>query len=69
MRLLLSKRETARLVGCHPEHLMRLSRAGKFPRPIKVGGAVNCACRFIADEVEGWVSERMADRNTAVAKR
>ena len=30
MRLLLSKKETARLVGCHPEHLMRLSRSGKF---------------------------------------
>ena len=37
MRRLLSKREAADYVGFHPEHLMRLSRDGKFPRPIKLG--------------------------------
>lgn len=59
---LLSKKETAALVGVHPESIMRLSREGKFPRPIKLGGADNCAVRFVEDEVEAWLGERMAAR-------
>ena len=62
MARLLSKRETADLVGFHPEHVMRLARAGQFPKPIKTGNATNCAVRFIAAELDGWIAERMADR-------
>jgi predicted DNA-binding transcriptional regulator AlpA len=63
MARLLSKRETADLVGFHPEHVMRLARAGQFPKPIKTGAAVNCAVRFVAEEVDAWVAARMADRD------
>jgi predicted DNA-binding transcriptional regulator AlpA len=62
MPRLLSKRETAEIVGFHPEHVMRLARAGKFPRPIKLGGAPNCTVRFIADEVDAWIVSRIAVR-------
>ncbi len=62
---LLSKRETAARLGFHPEHLMRLARAGQFPRPIKTGSSANCAVRFVADEVEGWIAARMAERGRA----
>jgi predicted DNA-binding transcriptional regulator AlpA len=62
MPTLLSKREVAALVGFHPEHVMRLARAGEFPRPIKLGGTTNCAVRFVAEEVDAWIAARMAER-------
>jgi len=63
--LLLSKKQVAMLVGIHPESLMRLSRAGNFPKPIKLGDAENCAVRFIEDEVDNWIAAKMAARRTA----
>jgi predicted DNA-binding transcriptional regulator AlpA len=64
---LLSKREAAEIVGFHPEHVMRLARAGRFPKPIKTGPAAGCAVRFVADEVEAWIADRMAARRTGAA--
>lgn len=66
MQHLLSKKETAGLVGVHAEHLMRMTRQGRFPRPIKLGGTANCAVRFIAEEVEAWIAVRMAERDAAI---
>jgi predicted DNA-binding transcriptional regulator AlpA len=63
MRQLLSKRETADRLGYHPEHLMRLSRAGRFPQPIRLGASPNCAVRFVVDEVDDWLADRMANRD------
>jgi len=63
MRRLLSKKETAEIVGHHPEHIMRLARQGRFPRPIKTGTAENCSVRFVEDEIEAWISARMAERD------
>jgi len=64
---LLSKRDVAALVGFHPEHVMRLARAGRFPRPIKLGGATNCAVRFVTEEVDAWIAARMAERTGGAA--
>lgn len=58
MSRLLTKKATAELLHCHPEHVMRMSRLGKFPRPIKLGDAAGCAVRFDATEVEAWIAER-----------
>jgi predicted DNA-binding transcriptional regulator AlpA len=63
MRQLLSKREAAERLGYHPEHLMRLSRLGAFPRPIKLGSAANCAVRFAADEIDAWVTAHIEARD------
>ncbi|MGH6973238.1 MAG: helix-turn-helix transcriptional regulator [Stellaceae bacterium] len=41
---------------------MRMAREGRFPRPIKLGTAENCAVRFVAEEVEAWITVRMAGR-------
>lgn len=60
---LLSKKEVAACVGFHPEHVMRLARQHRFPQPIKLGGAENCAVRFVAQEVEAWITARMAERD------
>ena len=52
---LLSKAEVAEMVGCHPEHLMRLVRSGKFPQPIRLGDSQNCRPRFDAAAIAGWL--------------
>ena len=57
-----SKKQTAAAIGVHPEHLMRMTRERRFPRPIKLGTAENCAVRFVAEEVEAWIAARMAER-------
>jgi predicted DNA-binding transcriptional regulator AlpA len=57
-----TKKKTANVVGVHAEHLMRMSREGKFPKPIKMGESKNCAVRFVAEEVEAWLAGRMAQR-------
>jgi predicted DNA-binding transcriptional regulator AlpA len=62
-----SKKQTAALVHYHGEHVMRLARQGKFPRPIKTGASPNCAVRFIAEEVEAWIAARMAERDATSA--
>jgi predicted DNA-binding transcriptional regulator AlpA len=65
MQRLWSKKQTAEYVGFHPEHIMRLARQGRFPRPIKLGSSENSAVRFIGEEVELWVAERVALRDAA----
>jgi predicted DNA-binding transcriptional regulator AlpA len=62
---LLSKREAAAIVGCHPEHLMRLAREGGFPQPIKLGAKANCAVRFDQGEIDQWLTARKEARAAA----
>lgn len=65
--MLLTKQAAAEALGVHPESLMRLSREGKFPRPIKFGDAKNCAVRFDHAEVEAWIAARKAARQPVEA--
>lgn len=66
LRQLISKRAAAEAVGFHPEHLMRLSRAGLFPAAMKLGHGPNAAVRFVADEIEDWLARKMTERNLSV---
>ena len=59
---LLTKKEAAAEAKCHPEHLMKLARAGHFPAPIKMGPEKGSAVRFVKSEVEHWLAARMAAR-------
>jgi predicted DNA-binding transcriptional regulator AlpA len=63
MRILLSKKETAALIGVHPEHLMRLARQGKFCQAIKLGDGAGCAVRFDQAEVDAWIEKRALARS------
>ena len=63
MITLLTKRQAAAVVGWHPEHVMREARAGRFPKPIKLGPKSQHAVRFVADEVEQWLHERIEARD------
>ena len=69
MTNLLTKQQVTERVGWHPEHLMREARAGRFPKPVKLGPTPQHAVRFVADEVEEWLRQRIEerDRQPAVA--
>ncbi len=60
---LLTKRQVAERVGWHPEHLMGEARAGRFPKPVKLGLTPQHAVRFVADEVEEWLLQRIEERD------
>ena len=60
---LLTKRQVAERVGWHPEHVMREARAGRFPKPVKLGLTPQHAVRFVADEVEEWFLQRIEERD------
>jgi prophage regulatory protein len=56
----LRKPEAAARVGYHPEHVMRLVRQDKFPKPVQLGPK---SIAFIEEEVEAWMAERVAERD------
>ena len=60
---LVDKRTVAKELGFHPEHVMRLAREGRFPKPIKMTDAQNGAVRFIREEIDAWLAKRAAARH------
>jgi prophage regulatory protein len=42
-------------------HIARLEAAGEFPNRIKLGA---CRVAWLSDEVQGWIDERVAQRNS-----
>jgi len=44
-------------------HLLRLEKAGTFPRRVRFGGRVG----WVEDEIEEWLRERVAERDREVA--
>ena len=54
------KNPTAKQVGYHPSHVMRLVRAGKFPQPVRLGPN---SVAFVEDEVEAWMKARVEARD------
>ena len=62
----LRKAVAADRVGYHPEHLMRLVRAGKFPKPVLLGPRTVV---FLEDEVTEWQKARIAERDAGAANQ
>ena len=62
----LRKAVAADRVGYHPEHLMRLVRAGKFPKPVILGPRT---VAFVEDEVNDWLRARIAERDAGANKQ
>ena len=56
----LTVRQAAKLVGYHPVHVMRLVKAGKFPKPVKMN---DFAVRFVDEEIDKYMQERIAERD------
>ena len=64
MQQLMSKAEVAAKIGVHPESVMRLARAGKFPKPVRLGGdGKTHRVRFVESEVDDWLAARMKARS------
>lgn len=60
---LVSKKELKSVCGIPdtPQHIGRLEAAGKFPKRVNLGpGRV----AWVLSEVDAWVSERIAERDT-----
>ena len=43
-------------------HIARLEAAGQFPKRVQLGA---CRVAWLSDEVQAWIDERVASRNTA----
>ena len=56
----LRKQEAAARVGYSQSHLMRLERAGKFPRRVHLGPN---SVGFLEDEIDEWMQARVDDRD------
>jgi len=42
-------------------HIARLEAAGQFPKRVRIGA---CRVAWLAEEVEAWIDERIAKRDT-----
>ena len=61
MRKLVSKKALRQKVCYSPQHIARLEKAGKFPKRVRLGqGRV----AWLEDEVDDWIEERIAERDT-----
>ena len=61
---LVSKKELRLVFGVPYSfaHIARLEAAGQFPKRIRLGA---CRVAWLAAEVQNWIDERVALRNTA----
>ncbi len=62
-RKLVSKKELKSVYGVPYSfaHIARLESAGKFPKRVTLGA---CRVAWVAEEVETWIEERIANRTT-----
>jgi prophage regulatory protein len=62
-RKLVSKKELKSVYGVPYSfaHIARLESAGKFPKRVTLGA---CRVAWVAEEVEVWIEERIANRTT-----
>ena len=60
---LVSKKELKSIYGVPYSfaHIARLEGAGKFPKRVTLGA---CRVAWVAEEVEVWIDERIANRAT-----
>lgn len=63
-RKLVSKKELKSVYGVPYSfaHIARLEAASQFPKRVRLGA---CRVAWVADEVQGWIDERVAIRDAA----
>ena len=61
---LVSKKELKSIFGVPYSfaHIARLEAAGQFPERVRLGA---CRVAWVAEEVQAWIDERIATRDTA----
>jgi prophage regulatory protein len=60
---LITKPELCRMVPYTPQHILRLEKAGKFPRRVRLGAN---RVAWLLVEIEAWVAARVAERDAVV---
>jgi len=65
---LVTKKQAAERIGLHPEHLMRMVRDGRFPKPVRFGPTDRHAVRFLKSEIDDWIAARIAEREGGATK-
>jgi predicted DNA-binding transcriptional regulator AlpA len=65
MRLLTLDMLRERGIDYDRSHLWRLSKDGKFPKPVKLGPGGRIA--YVANEVDAWIKARVAARDSSAA--
>ena len=63
MSRLLSKKQVAELIGCHPRTVIRHASNGGFPAPIRLGGRGHP--RWDIRDVQAWLTEQKGERKPA----
>jgi prophage regulatory protein len=61
---LVSKKELKSVFGVPYSfaHIARLEAAGQFPQRVRLGA---CRVAWVSEEVQAWIDERVATRDTA----
>jgi prophage regulatory protein len=59
----LDRHELREMVPYSYQHILRLEKAGRFPKRVKLGAA---RVGWILDEVLAWVEERIAEREKSL---
>ncbi len=47
------------IIFCN-QHLIRLEKAGAFPRRLRIGGQ---RVAWLADEIDSWLAQKIAERD------
>lgn len=61
---LMRHRAVCERVGFSPSTIARRVKAGDFPKPVKLGPQT---LAWVAEEVEAWLAQRIAERDQAAA--
>jgi prophage regulatory protein len=68
MRMLsFSELHPAKGIPFSRDYIRRLANAGRFPKPIKLGARPNARLAWPEPEIDRWLSDRLAERDTSEA--
>ena len=69
MTIFLSKKQLVKIIPYSMTHIQRMISKDQFPRPVKPSGYAakeprNAKCFWVEEEVQQWMSEQIADRDS-----
>ena len=62
----ISRRELCEMIPYTPQHILRLEKAGKFPKRLKLGAR---RVGWLLSEIEMWIAVRASQRDATVPAR
>jgi prophage regulatory protein len=61
---ILRRREVESVIGLSRSQLYAMIQRGEFPKPIKLGTGPTGAVGWLQSEIDEWVNQRIAIRNS-----